>query len=153
LDTGDVFFGNDILPNMDSNLAWDTNGLPNTDVINNVENVYLSPFLGGNYSVTVVGRRVNVNAVTAHPDNVVQDYALVVSSGDGAITNALSLTSETTAATSVPLVTVITNTFGPENTNNFGAILERQHVGANTPLLGNTTVRYPTYPNALMPLD
>ena len=150
LDSGDVFFGNDILPANDFNLAWDTNGPPHTDSINNVENVYLSPFLGGNYSITVVGRRVNVNALTAHPDNVAQDYALVISSGNGEITNAISLVSETSAAVNQSLVTVITNTFGPENPNNFGAILSRQHVGANTALLGTNSVPYPTDANALI---
>ena len=86
LDNGDVFFGNNILAGNDSNLPWDTNGPPPaSDVINNVENIYLSPPLGANYSITVIGRHVNVNAVTAHPDNVVQDYALVVSSGNGCI--------------------------------------------------------------------
>src|SRR5260370_13453617 len=51
LDTGDVFFGNDIMPGDNVNMAWDTNGLPNPDAINNVENVYLATS-GGNYSVT-----------------------------------------------------------------------------------------------------
>ena len=66
-------------------------------MVNNVENVFLSPTLNAtarlstNYSVTVVGHRVNVNAVTAQTNNVCQDYALVVSSGDGLVTNAISL--------------------------------------------------------------
>ncbi len=41
--------------------------------------------------MTVVGRRVNVNAVTAQTNNVCQDFALVISSGDGLITNAITL--------------------------------------------------------------
>src|SRR5205085_12464941 len=83
LDNGDVFFGNDIFPGNDFNLPWDTNQPIHLDVINNVENVYLAPVLDARYSVTVIGRRVNVNALSAHPNNVAQDYALVVSSGDG----------------------------------------------------------------------
>src|SRR5205814_1163545 len=113
LDTGDAFFGNDILLGNVFNLPWDTNGPPSLDVINNVENVFLAPPLDGRYSITVVGRHVNVNAVTANPDNVAQDYALVISSGDGAITNALSLLAEQTdLSVTTPFVTIITNTFG-----------------------------------------
>ena len=44
---------------------------------------YLSPALATNYSVTVIAREVNVNAVTARTNDVVQDYALVISSGSG----------------------------------------------------------------------
>ena len=52
------------------------------DNVNNVENVFISPPLDTNYVVSVVARRVNVNAVTDHPDDIVQDFALVVSVGD-----------------------------------------------------------------------
>ena len=52
------------------------------DNVNNVENVFISPPLDTNYVVSVVARRVNVNAVTDHPNDVVQDFALVVSIGD-----------------------------------------------------------------------
>src|SRR5205085_3056569 len=57
LDTGDVFFGNDILAGNEFNIPWDTNGPPQRDVINNVENVFITPPLGTNYSITVVGHR------------------------------------------------------------------------------------------------
>jgi len=50
------------------------------DSVNNVENVYLIPQLGSNYAVTVFARNVNVNAVTAHTNATVQDYALVIPS-------------------------------------------------------------------------
>src|SRR5205823_7156734 len=53
LDTGDVFFGNDIMTGSDFNSVWDTNQPPSLDVINNVENVYLPPILDNKYSVTV----------------------------------------------------------------------------------------------------
>jgi len=55
LQTKEVFFGNDILGGNDFNVPWDTNSIPNLDLINNVENVYLqpNPRLGTNYSVTV----------------------------------------------------------------------------------------------------
>jgi len=81
LDTGDVYVGNDIAADLSYNLPVDTNGLPNLDTINNVENIILPPLLAGRYSVTVVGREVNVNAVTLHANDVVQDYALVVAVG------------------------------------------------------------------------
>ncbi len=89
--TGDTYLGNDIPANSVYNSAWNTAGAPNVDTINNVENVFLPPLLGTNYTVTVVARSVNVNAVTAHTNDYVQDYALVISSGNGEITNALSV--------------------------------------------------------------
>src|SRR5439155_491153 len=57
------------------------------DFVNNVENVFVRPPLGSNYTINVIGRRVNVNAVTPNTNDVVQDYALVVSSGNGELTN------------------------------------------------------------------
>ncbi|MEI6392259.1 MAG: S8 family serine peptidase, partial [Verrucomicrobiota bacterium] len=94
--TNVIYFGNDITVGSTFNQAWDTNSPPMVDTVNNVENVFLSPAQGidsrlsTNYSITVVGHRVNVNAVTAQTNNVSQDYALVISCGDGLVTNALS---------------------------------------------------------------
>ncbi|PWU08582.1 MAG: hypothetical protein C5B50_29255, partial [Verrucomicrobia bacterium] len=140
LDTGDIYFGNDILSGATSNLPWDTNSIPNIDRINNVENVFIDPLLWTNYSVTVFGRHVNVNAVTAHPDNVVQDYALVISAGEGVITNALTLASTgPIIGLNSPQVTVMTNSF-EGNPDFSGGVLLGQHVGANTPLLGTNTI-------------
>ncbi|MFM2082981.1 MAG: hypothetical protein RL380_1672, partial [Verrucomicrobiota bacterium] len=138
LDNGKVYFGNDFQAGRIFNLPWDTNGTPTTDVINNVENIYLSPAqdsLGTNYSVSVIGRRVNVNAVTAHTNDYVQDYALIIACGNGALSNALTVTAaapvvNTTVTT--PLVTPLTGTLSN------GIALLKQHVGANTPLLGTT---------------
>ncbi|HWW00076.1 MAG TPA: S8 family serine peptidase [Candidatus Acidoferrum sp.] len=151
LDTGEVFFGNDIIAGNDFNLPWQTNTVPNVDSINNVENVYLKHPLGTNFSVTVIGHRVNVNAVTANPDNVVQDYGLVVSSGDGLIPDALTLQATNSLSLTIPNVVVITNQFpqDPENPVT-GGLLLHQHVGANTPLLGTNTVPIPTDANAVM---
>jgi len=145
-DTGYVFFGNDILAGSDFNSAWDTNTLPNLDVVNNVENVYLLPPLGGIYDITVVGRRVNVNAVTAHPNDVVQDFALVISSGDGEVPDALKLTTPPTGAPApgvLPVVTFFTNDFS-QDPENFGGVLLGQHVGASAPLLGTNTIPWPS---------
>ena len=144
-DTGDVFFGNDILAGSDFNLPWDTNTIPNLDMVNNVENVFLLPPLGGTYDITVVGRRVNVNAVTAHPNDVAQDFALVISSGDGEVPDALTLTGPPTGAPAagvLPVVTYFTNNFS-EDPENFGGVLLGQHVGASSPLLGTNTLAWP----------
>ncbi len=135
LDTGDVFWGNDIPAGADFNEAWDTNGPAPADFVNNVENVYLngsaeSP-LGTNYSVTVAARRVNVNAVTANTNNAVQDYALVISSGDGdSLTNAFGVAPATPVVSSnnVSGLTVLTD----------GVPLFGQRVGGNAPYAGTT---------------
>jgi subtilisin-like proprotein convertase family protein len=143
IDTGDVYFGNDILSGNEFNLPWNTNNLPVVDVINNVENVYLKTPGATNFSVTVIGHHVNVNAVTANPNDVAQDYALVVSSGDGVFADALTLTTDPgkTVTITEPNVFFVTNTFpnDPENPVS-GGLLLHQHVGANTPLLGTNTV-------------
>ena len=66
------------------------------DTINNVQNIVIPQPLGTNYAVAVLGRAVNVNAVSAQTNtyagnvtptpgyapDVVQDYALVISAGD-----------------------------------------------------------------------
>jgi subtilisin-like proprotein convertase family protein len=147
LETGAVYWGNDILEGNTYNLPWNTNYPPNVDVVNNVENIFLPP-VGTNFSITVVGNRVNVNAVTAQTNDVVQDYALVVST-DPALTNGLTLASTLTLtngttitvtnalapAVITPLLTTITNMFGG-NSNYTGGILLGQHSGASSPLLG-----------------
>ena len=124
-----VYVGNDIPASSIYNSAWDTNSspTPNWDTVNNIENVFLSPMLGTNYTVTVIARNVNVNAVTAHTNNYVQDYALVISSGDSEVTNAFTVTTVDAASNTVPQITyVLTN----------GVPILNQFAGANTPLLG-----------------
>ena len=81
------------------------------DVVNNVENVYLAPKLGTNYSITVIAKHVNVNAVYAQTNDVVQDYALVISSGNGTNASALRVASDATISATVPFVTTVTNQF------------------------------------------
>ncbi len=134
LDTGTVYYGNDFPSGSDFTQPADTNAPPNHDVVNNVENVYLpgSPDapLGTNYSVTVVGYRVNVNAVTTQTNNVKQDYALVISSGDSEISEAFSVAENTSIVTT-------DNVFVTYVTNN-GIPLSNQRVGANSALLGTT---------------
>ncbi len=131
--TGEIYFGNDFPSGSRTTAAWDTNAVPNLDYVNNVENVFLQPFLDTAYSVTVVGRSVNVNAVTAQTNNVVQDFALVISSGSGEVTNALTVTLNPPSPNLAvgPLVTVVTTT---------NTLLMNQIAGGNTPLLGTNTV-------------
>jgi subtilisin-like proprotein convertase family protein len=139
LDTGEVYFGNDIPAGSVTNRPWNVETPPNQDRVNNVENVFLSAAPGASYSITVTGQRVNVNAVSAQAQGAAQDYALVISSGDGEIPNAITLASTTSASITTPLVTVVTNQFAGSPTD-AGAILLGQRVGANGPLAGTNTV-------------
>ncbi len=139
LDTGAVFFGNDIPPGEVFNPPWDRQSIPNRDFINNVENVYLAPELGSNYSVTISARRVAVNAVSAHPNDVVQDYALVVASGDGEIPDALAVTDAPTASVAVPPVVVLSNSFNFDALD-AGSLTFPERLGANSPLVGDVPV-------------
>jgi subtilisin-like proprotein convertase family protein len=149
MDTGDVFVGNDISADIGYNLAEPTNAAPNLDTVNNVENIILPSMLAGQYSVTVVGRSVNVNAVTAQTNNnvsglyapnIVQDYALVVALGPGpdamgesGVTNAFSVQDLGIAGnpTGGQNITVVLTTNAP---------LMNQMVGASSPLLGTNMV-------------
>lgn len=138
-DTAQVYFGNDFPPNSLFSQPWDTNAPPNRDAVNNVENVFLPPpFPTNGYDVTVLARRVNVNAVTAHTNDVVQDYALVIAAGDGDLTNGLSVAEQPVfVPPPAPLVDFIrSNLF--ETSDIAGTLLLGQRVGANTPLLGTT---------------
>jgi subtilisin-like proprotein convertase family protein len=130
-----IYYGNDIPASSTFNSARSsTNTSPNYDSVNNIENVYLPSGVGTN-SITVTGNRVNVNAVTAETNNVVQDYALVISSGNGLITNAITVTAGPIISnpTTDQQITGVTNANGP---------LLNQFVGANTPLLGTNTLSF-----------
>ncbi|MEI6197441.1 MAG: S8 family serine peptidase, partial [Verrucomicrobiota bacterium] len=141
LDTGEVFFGNDIPASSVFNLPWATNSPPNLDYINNIENVFLDQPVSGNYSVTVVGRQVNVNAVTAQTNdaagvyapNVVQDFSLVISSGNSADGGGITVVPALVVSrpTAAQIVTFVTVTNTP---------LLNQLVGANTPLMGTNSI-------------
>src|SRR5205823_2315820 len=97
-------------------------------------------YIGGNilakaYSITVIGHRVNVNAVTAHTNDIVQDYALVISCGNGKVTNAMAFSRLAKTASTIPFVTGISNQF-QNDPSETGGILVNQRVGASSPLLG-----------------
>ena len=83
----------------------------------------------------------NANAVTAQIDNavgsyapnVVQDYALVISLGEGEVTNAFTVTDSGIASnqTGDQNITVVTSTNSP---------LFGQFAGASSPLMGTNTI-------------
>lgn len=135
-----IYYGNNF-PAGQFTTASGTNTAPNQDFVNNVENIFINADLGSNYTVTVSARRVNVNAVTAHTNGVVQDFALVVSSGGGEAGDALSLTQPgqpiTGTNASLAAVDIITNIFVGDGFSSAG--LEGQRVGANSPLMGTLT--------------
>src|SRR5205814_1990130 len=124
LDSQQVYLGNNIPTGSDfSQAAGDTNAPAQFDFVNNVENVYLEEPLGTNFSITVAGRRVNVNAVTANTNDVVQDYALVISSGNGQVSSPFVSLTRATDDGVLPREGLI----GLTN----GAPLLKQRVGAN----------------------
>jgi subtilisin-like proprotein convertase family protein len=133
LATGAVYVGNAFGPgNLFSPISPtnSTNGLV-LDRVNNVENVYINGSfnqrLTNAYSVTVSAKRVNVNAVTAHPDDVVQDFALVISHGNPRTVTgaAITVTPDPIIETTSMELTTVTN----------GVPLLNQRVGANSPLI------------------
>lgn len=130
LTSGEVFYGNNIPSRSAVNVASGTNTPAADDIVNNVENVFMRGPLGDQYSVTVRAKRVNVNAVTAHPDGIVQDYALVIACGDTTVTNFFQKIDEPTdpRKQSGPLAKNLTN----------GIPLLNERVGANSPLSATT---------------
>ncbi len=131
--TGDVYFGNNFPGGgdfSDISLLADTNGTFTVindarDTVNNVENVYINSPLDGQYAISVIGRRVNVNAVTAQTNGIKQDYALVISSGNTTLVSPITVSNSVITASVSAKVTTITN----------GIPLFGQRVGANSPLL------------------
>lgn len=126
LDSGDVYFGNSFPEGSDFTQAFTTNAPTSADPVNNVENIFIRRPVGTNYSVTVVGTRVNVNALPAHPEGIAQDYALVVSTDAHAVTNAFTFAPGPAALDLPTIAEVLTN----------GQPVLNRRVGANSPLLG-----------------
>ena len=157
LDTGDVYFGNNFAGGSDfsgRNILGDTNNPtvlnPDHDNINNVENVFINGPLGSRYAATVVGRRVNVNAVTSQTRGMKQDYALVISSGNLSLTNALTLTNGLVITTNIfSHITTFTNIESPPSTpvneRYSFAIILNERVGANFPLATTTNATRPQW--------
>jgi len=100
-----------------------------------VEQVILPPPLSTNYVVTVVGHRVNVNSVRTSPTEIVQDFALALSSDlDPGDTNAIAVLETPPVFNPIalefvrPKVGTISNSLP----------LLNQRAGANSPLVGGT---------------
>jgi len=95
----------------------------------------------------------NVNAVTAQTNNVCQDFALVISSGDGQDTNAIITLNPSSPVVfnNQPLVTFIANTI-TNSPGLAGGFLFNQRVGANPQLLGTNTILLPTDADGVLTL-
>lgn len=125
--TGDYYVGNSFnATDPTVSQRYLTNSTPLYDTVNNVENVVVPGGVGTNFTVTVLGRDVNVNAVTTEQTNIVQDFALVVSSVDLGVTNAITVTPVATVSALAPQITGIGGTNG---------ILFNQLSGASAPWL------------------
>ncbi len=106
-------------------------GLTN-DVINNVENVFIEEPSAEKYRITVYARRVNVDSLSAFYDadtradhvDVVQDFALVMSSANPEVKDAFRIKTDKPEEIELPAITTLTN----------GMPMLNQRVGANSPL-------------------
>lgn len=130
--TGELFYGNDFPSGSIYSVGNSSSTNAVADFVNNVENVYLPGDLSDDYTIYVVGNRVNVNAVTAHTNGIVQDYALVVSSGNVLLTSPFALDQTPTLHENYqPKIQYFTS-----STNSLPFIGQR--VGANAPLITTT---------------
>jgi alpha-tubulin suppressor-like RCC1 family protein/subtilisin-like proprotein convertase family protein len=139
-----VYFGNDIETDGFYNNAQNATNPAVLDNINNVQNVFLPQNSGTNFVIVVAGTAVNVNAVTTQTNdaagnyapNITQDYALVISCGNGSNTNGFAVTA--TGAASNPTgdqrITVVLSTNAP---------LMNQTVGASSPVMSTNTIPFP----------
>jgi subtilisin-like proprotein convertase family protein len=146
--TGEVYVGNGIPADRIDNAEVPANAERLYDNINNVENVFVRDPLGTNYGIYVIARHVNVNAVTAQTNEVVQDYALVVSITDHSITNGIRFEQQTNAPAWIVkdatgrTITLLTN----------GLPLLHERAGANSPLIVTNQVGLsPPYPGLQAP--
>ena len=126
-DTNEVFYGNNIGASVYSTMG-DTN-----DVINNVENVFIEEPSAEKYRITVYARRVNVDSLSAFYDaetpadhvDVVQDFALVMSSANPEVGDAFQIKTDKPEEIELPAITTLTN----------GMPMLNQRVGANSALV------------------
>jgi len=125
-ETIEVYYGNNIGSSVYSSMG-ETN-----DVINNVENVFIEEPSAEKYRITVYARRVNVDSLSAfygaempvdHVD-VVQDFALVMSSANPEVGGAFKIKTDKPEAIELPAITTLTN----------GMPMLNQRVGANSAL-------------------
>ena len=138
-ETEEVYYGNNIGPSV-----YNSMGATN-DVINNVENVFLEQPSAQKYRVTVYARRVNVDALSGFYDaespkdhvDVVQDFALVMSSGNPDVSNAFKIKTDKPEVIELPPITTLTN----------GMPMLGQHVGANSALAKTADTNLSVYAN------
>lgn len=136
LDTGEVFYGNNFAAGSDFTEFSHATNAPIRDFVNNVENVIIgSPVdFGARYSVSIKARRVNVNSVheyaeaTKRTNDVVQDFALVISADNMVLTNTFEQFELATprAAAETRAAVNVTN----------GIPIFNQRIGANPSLVG-----------------
>lgn len=130
LTTKEIYWGNNITDNGVFNAVTDPSESNRvSDVVNNVENVFISGGLGAEYAITVRANRVNVDTLPGHATGVVQDFALVIGLGNTKLTNVFKVTPPAVAQSNfLAEVNVLTN----------GAPLFDQRVSANPPLSATT---------------
>jgi sugar lactone lactonase YvrE len=126
---GAQFEGNNIAPGGTVSQPTSPGSLSQRDSVNNVENAFIpltNTSSATTFRVYVIGRKVNVNAVSGNTNQVAQDYSLVFST-DAAPTNSLTVTFPAAtngyAFTNRP-VNIVTN----------GIPYLNERVGANSPL-------------------
>ncbi len=138
LANGRVYYGNNFASSSPPySLGLQTNSAPVFDPVNNVQNIVIPPTLATNYSLTIIGRSVNVNAVTTQATNLVQDFALVVSSDAAGNTNGIAVA----AATPAPVPSLSPLVTGVNGTN---GVLFDQLVGASGPLVSTNSIGFGT---------
>ena len=141
---GNRFFGTGFTEAVTTNdLAADTESKL-FDYVNTTEQIVIEPPLDKSYTITVIGRRVNVNAsanalltgITSDPatTNIVQDYVLIYSS-DASITNGASMG---TITNNPPTTATLSGTayIPPVNRLTNGLPRFNDRAGANSPLIG-----------------
>ncbi|MBC8243645.1 MAG: S8 family serine peptidase, partial [Verrucomicrobia bacterium] len=138
-DTNEVYYGNNIGASVFSSM-----GVTN-DVINNVENVFIEEPSAEQYRVTVYARRVNVDSLSAFYDtetpanhvDVVQDFALVMSSANPEVGGAFEIRTDKPEAIDLPPIASLTN----------GLPMLHQRVGANSALAKTNDPAHTVYAN------
>ncbi len=138
-ETNEVFYGNNIGASVYSTMG-DTN-----DVINNVENVFIEEPGAEKYRITVYARRVNVDSLSAFYDaekpadhvDVVQDFALVMSSANPEVGDAFQIKTDKPEVIELPAITTLTN----------GMPMLNQRVGANSALVKTNDPSHTVFAN------
>lgn len=122
---GREFEGNNIAPGTTISQPTPRGSQSVRDSVNNVENAFitLTNAASTTFRVFVIGRKVNVNAVSADTNNVVQDYALVIGTDD------------TRSVTVAPAAPFFTYTNRPVQFVTNGLPYLNERVGASSPLL------------------